>query len=56
MSDIEHFGLVILAMAIIGLLAILSNRLSERTRVPAPAMSWSPRRSGGICAGPEGAV
>jgi potassium/hydrogen antiporter len=38
MSDVEHFGLVILAMALIGLLAILSNRLSERTRVPAPAI------------------
>lgn len=48
MSDIEHFGLVILAMAIIGLLAILSNRLSERTRVPAPAMFLVAAAVGGI--------
>ncbi len=36
MSDVEPFGLLVLAVAAAGLLAILSNRISERIRVPAP--------------------
>jgi cell volume regulation protein A len=39
-TDIEPFGLVILVILVIGLVgtaAVLSNRLSERLRVPAPA-------------------
>jgi cell volume regulation protein A len=36
MSDVEPFGLLILVVAAVGLLAVLSNRLSERVRIPAP--------------------
>lgn len=36
MSDVETFGLIVLITAAAGSLAILSNRASERTRVPAP--------------------
>jgi potassium/hydrogen antiporter len=36
-ADIEPFGLVILVIGLIGTAAVLSNRLSERLRVPAPA-------------------
>lgn len=38
MNDVETFGLVVLVTSIAGLLAVLSNRLSERIRIPAPAM------------------
>ncbi len=38
MGDVEHFGLIVLLIALIGSLAVLSNRLSERVRVPAPAI------------------
>lgn len=37
MTEIEPFGLAILAIGLIGTAAVLSNRLSERLRVPAPA-------------------
>ncbi|MFL6138483.1 MAG: cation:proton antiporter [Frankiaceae bacterium] len=37
MSDARPFGWLVLAGAAVGLLAVLSNRLSERTRVPTPA-------------------
>jgi len=36
-TDIEPFGLVILVIGLVGTAAVLSNRLSERLRVPAPA-------------------
>jgi cell volume regulation protein A len=35
-TDIEPFGLVILVIGVVGTAAVLSNRLSERMRVPAP--------------------
>ncbi len=38
MADVEHFGLVILLIALVGTVAVLSNRFSERLRVPAPAI------------------
>ncbi len=38
MNDVTSFGLIVLTVAVAGLLAVLSNRLSERLRVPAPAM------------------
>src|SRR5512133_1414971 len=44
MNDVEHFALVILltAAALVG--AVVSNRISERSRIPAPAIScWPPR-------------
>ncbi|HYZ55160.1 MAG TPA: potassium/proton antiporter [Streptosporangiaceae bacterium] len=37
MTEIEPFGQAVLAIGLIGLAAVLSNRLSERLRVPAPA-------------------
>ena len=37
MTGIEPFGLVVLVIGLIGTAAVLSNRLSERLRVPAPA-------------------
>ncbi len=38
MSDTEPFALVVLVTAAVGLLAVLSNRLSERVHVPAPGL------------------
>jgi cell volume regulation protein A len=38
MNDVEVFGLLIAAISIAASVAILSNRLSERTRIPAPAL------------------
>lgn len=38
MGDVETFGLIVLITAVACLLAVLSNRLSERIRVPAPAI------------------
>ncbi|MEJ7706889.1 MAG: cation:proton antiporter [Nocardioidaceae bacterium] len=38
MKDVEPFGLIVLLAAIAGLLAILSNRISERIQIPAPAI------------------
>jgi potassium/hydrogen antiporter len=37
-AGVESFGLIILAAALVGLAAVLSNRLSERLRIPAPAI------------------
>ncbi|GAB3971478.1 cation:proton antiporter [Actinoallomurus acanthiterrae] len=37
MDGVESYGLVILAVALVGLAAVLSSRISERLRVPAPA-------------------
>src|SRR4051794_41161311 len=37
-NEIESFGAVVLAVAAVGLAAVLSSRLSERLRVPAPAL------------------
>ena len=37
MTDIDAFGLVLLVIGLVGTAAVLSNRLSERLRVPAPA-------------------
>jgi cell volume regulation protein A len=36
-TDVESFGPVVLVIGLIGIAAVLSNRLSERLRVPAPA-------------------
>jgi cell volume regulation protein A len=38
MSDVEHFALVTLITAAAGVAAVLSNRISDRIRVPAPAI------------------
>lgn len=38
MSDVFGFGLAIAVVSVVGLLAVQSNRLSERIRVPAPAI------------------
>jgi potassium/hydrogen antiporter len=38
MSDVEHFALIVLAVAVAITAAVLSNRISERIRVPAPAI------------------
>ena len=37
MAGIESYGLVILLVGLIGTAAVLSNRVSERLRIPAPA-------------------
>jgi cell volume regulation protein A len=37
-ADVVPFGLVIAVISVAGLLAVLSNRISERIRVPAPAI------------------
>ncbi|MDQ6934323.1 MAG: cation:proton antiporter [Actinomycetota bacterium] len=38
MSDAYHFAVLLLLTAAVGLLALLSNRLTERIRVPAPLL------------------
>ena len=38
MSDVEHFALILLIMAAAVVAAVLSNRISERIRIPAPAI------------------
>ncbi|MDN3353308.1 potassium/proton antiporter [Actinomadura sp. DC4] len=38
MTDVEPFGRALLLIALIGTLAVLSNRFGERLRVPAPAI------------------
>lgn len=38
MADVETFGLAVFLVALIGTVAVLSNRFSERTRIPAPAI------------------
>jgi cell volume regulation protein A len=37
-TDVEPFGRVILLIALIGTVAVLSNRFGERLRIPAPAI------------------
>jgi cell volume regulation protein A len=37
-SAVESFGLMVLAAGLVGLAAVLSNRLAERLRIPAPAI------------------
>ncbi|MGH3827817.1 MAG: cation:proton antiporter [Pseudonocardiaceae bacterium] len=36
MTDVVPFGVIITVISVAGLLAVLSNRVSERVRVPAP--------------------
>jgi potassium/hydrogen antiporter len=38
MSDVEHFALIILVVAVAITAAVLSNRISERIRLPAPVI------------------
>lgn len=38
MSDVAGFGLAVALVSVAGLLAVLSNRVSERIRLPAPAI------------------
>jgi hypothetical protein len=38
MSDVEHFALIVLVTAAAVVAAVVSNRLSERIRIPAPAI------------------
>ena len=38
MTDVVPFGLVVLVVAGAGILAVLSNRISERVQIPAPAI------------------
>nr|MBA2322565.1 cation:proton antiporter [Pseudonocardiales bacterium] len=38
MDDVVPFGVVIAVISLAGLLAVLSNRVGERIRVPAPAI------------------
>lgn len=38
MTDVEPFGLIVLVGAAAAFLAVLSNRISERVRIPAPAL------------------
>ncbi len=37
-AGVESFGLMVLVAALVGLAAVLSNRLGERLRIPAPAI------------------
>ena len=38
MGDTEAFAVLVLITAVVGLLAVLSNRFSERVHIPAPAV------------------
>ena len=38
MGDVQPFGLLILIVSAVGLLAVLSNRVSERLQLPTPAL------------------
>lgn len=38
MSDVEHFALLVLVVGVTMTAAVLSNRISERIRIPAPAI------------------
>src|SRR5690349_5902659 len=38
MHELVSFGLTVLVVGVVGLIAVLSSRLSERLRVPAPAI------------------
>jgi len=37
-TDVEPFGLIVFLVSVAGLLAVLSSRISERIRIPAPAI------------------
>lgn len=37
MEDVQPFGLLVLVISVVGVLAVLSNRLTERFKVPSPA-------------------
>lgn len=37
MGAVESYGLAVLVAALVGLAAVLSNRVSERLRIPTPA-------------------
>lgn len=47
MTDLPTFGLLVLAGATIGLLAVLSNRVSERVHIPAPLLFLAAAALGG---------
>ncbi len=38
MTDVVPFGLIVLIVAVAGILAVLSSRVSERVKIPAPAI------------------
>jgi potassium/hydrogen antiporter len=38
LTDVEPFGLIVFLVSVAGLLAVLSSRISERMRIPAPAI------------------
>ena len=38
MGDTAAFAVLVLITAVVGLLAVLSNRFSERVHIPAPAL------------------
>jgi cell volume regulation protein A len=38
MSDVEHFALLVLVVGAAIIAAVLLNRISERIRIPAPAI------------------
>jgi NhaP-type Na+/H+ or K+/H+ antiporter len=38
MSDVIPFGVIIAVISVAGLLAVWSNRITERVRIPAPAI------------------
>ena len=38
MDEARHFGLIVLLAAVVGLVAVLSNRLTERLKVPVPVL------------------
>ncbi|HZD37453.1 MAG TPA: potassium/proton antiporter [Actinomycetes bacterium] len=38
LAGVESFGIVVFVVALVGLAAVLSNRLGERLRIPAPAI------------------
>ena len=42
MSDVGHFALLVLVIGAAITAAVLSNRLSERIRIPAPGSSCWP--------------
>jgi potassium/hydrogen antiporter len=38
MDEARHFGLIVLLAAVVGLVAVLSNRLTERLKIPVPLL------------------
>ena len=38
MTHAQHFALIVLLVAAVGLVAVLSSRLTERVRIPSPAL------------------